>query len=83
MKDWFLEDVAEQAEQKGFRPGKRQCIGFKIPRVFKQSADMPENMYVADLSDFVPLMGDLHRQINNVPDGGKVRIKIQPGPERL
>lgn len=82
VKDWFLEDLAERAQQKGCTPGKGQCIGYKIPCVFKESADMPDNMYVADLYELVSFMGDVHRQINDVPDGEKMRHKVQSNPEQ-
>jgi hypothetical protein len=77
---WFLEDLAEGAERKGCSPGKRQCIGGKIPFVFAQSANAPDNLYVADLYEYVSFMGDLHCQMKNVPDGGQVRIRVQPPP---
>ncbi|HET6178726.1 MAG TPA: hypothetical protein VFE61_17495 [Candidatus Sulfotelmatobacter sp.] len=80
-RDWFLENDTEQAERRGYRPGKGRCIGNKIPRVFAESADVAENLYVADLDEYVSFMGDLHQQISDVPNGGKVRIKIQPKPE--
>ena len=82
-RDWFLENDAEQAERRGYRPGKGQCIGSKIPWVFQESADVAENLYVANLYEYVSFMGDLHQQITDVPNGGKVRIKIQPRPEGL
>lgn len=81
MKDWFLADLAVQAQERGYSPGKGQCVGYKIPCVFKESADIPDNMYVADLYEFVSFMGDVHRQISDQPDGGQVRMKIQPSPE--
>jgi len=79
--DWFLQRLAEQASQKGCSPKKGQCVGYKIPTVFKESANVPDNAYVADLYEFVSFMGDLHHQINDVPDGGQIRLKIQPRPE--
>ena len=81
-RDWFLEELAEQAQQKGCSPGKGQCVGGKIPFVFKESTNRPDNMYVADLYEYVSFMGDLHRQIRDVQDGGKVRIRVQPSPDR-
>lgn len=81
-REWFLEDLARQAEERGFRPGKGQCVGYKIPAVFKESAGAPDNLYVADLYEFVSLMGDLHGQMSDVPDGGKVRINVQRKPNQ-
>ena len=78
--DWFVEEFTKQAEERGCRPGKGQCVGGKIPFVFAQSADAPDNMYVANLYEYVAFMGDLHGQIADVPDGGQVRLKIQPRP---
>ncbi|MGA8430126.1 MAG: hypothetical protein WB729_09915 [Candidatus Sulfotelmatobacter sp.] len=79
-RDWFLEERSEQAARKGCSPRKGQCVGGKIPIVFAQSASMPDNMYVADLYEYVSFMGDLHHQMKNIPDGGQVRIKVQPRP---
>jgi len=81
-KDWFLEERAELAERKGCSPGKGQCVGGKTPFVFKESANMPDNMYVADLYEYVSSMGDLHSQMKDVPDGAQVRINIQPRPDQ-
>ncbi len=81
-KEWFLIDEAEWAERKGYNPGRGQCVGSKIPWIFKESARMPDNLYVADLYEYVSFMGDLHSQINDVPDGGQVRIKLEPRPDR-
>ena len=79
--EWFLEGLAERAGQKGCGPKKGQCVGYKIPPVFKESANVPDNAYVADLYEFVSFMGDLHHQISDVPDGGQVRLRVQPRPE--
>src|ERR1051326_799256 len=79
-KRWFLEELAERAEQKRFRPGRGQCVGYRIPSVFKESSNAVENMYVADLYEYVSFMGDIHRQIRDVPDGGNVRIRIEGDP---
>jgi hypothetical protein len=79
-RDWFLEELAKQAERSGCSPGKGQCVGGKVPFVFAQSANAPDNLYVADLYEYVSFMGDLHRQMKDVPDGGQTRIIVQPHP---
>jgi hypothetical protein len=81
-RDWFLQELAEKAERKGCSPGKGHCVGSKIPWVFKQSADLPDNMYVADLYEYVSFMGELHGQMKDVPDGGQIRIRVQPRPDK-
>ena len=78
MERWFLLQKTERANQLGFYPGKGQCLGGKIPWVFQESGDFAQNLYVAELYEYVSFMGDLHRQISEVPDGGKVQLKIQP-----
>jgi hypothetical protein len=43
----------------------------------------PTNAYVADLYEqvsFLGDLGDLHQQIADVPNGGKVRLKISQPP---
>ena len=83
QKEWLLIDDARTAAEEGHSPVKGQCIGAKIPWIFKESADAKGNLYVADLFEFVSFMGDLHKQVSDVPDGGQVRIKVQPNPKEL
>lgn len=77
---WFAElQLAAFAEQ-GLKPNDLQCIGFKTPVVFAESANVPNNAYVADLYEQVSFLGDLHRQIADTPNGGKVRLKVSRPP---
>ena len=38
---------------------------------------MLDNVYVADLYEYVSFMGDLHEQLKDVPDGRQVRLRVQ------
>ena len=77
---WFAElQLAAFAEQ-GLKPNDLQCIGFKTPLVFAESANVPNNAYVADLYEQVSFLGDLHRQIADSPNGGKVTLKVSRPP---
>jgi hypothetical protein len=78
QRDWFLGDLVRQAAQKGCTPGKGECVGYKIPAVFKESANAPNNVYVADLYEFVSFMGYVHRQMKDAPEGSKIRLKVVP-----
>ncbi len=57
-----------------------QCIGFKMPIVFAESANVPNNAYVTDLYEQVSFLGDLHRQIADTSNGAKVRLKVGQPP---
>jgi hypothetical protein len=78
QQEWFLVGDAEKAKQKGYSPGKGQCVGGKIPWVFRESAGVVDNLCVIDLYQYVSFMGDVHHQMRGVADGDKVRIKIVP-----
>lgn len=55
------------------QPGK--CYGLKIQEVTGGSFDV-DNIYIATIAEYVSFMGDFHCQIKDVPDGGKIQIKI-------
>jgi len=77
---WFAEHQLEAFAARGLKPNDLQCIGFKTPVVFAESANVPNNAYVADLYEQVSFLGDLHRQIADVPNGGKIRLKVGQPP---
>ena len=77
---WFAEEQLAACAERGLTPNDLQCIGFKTPVVFAESRSVPDNAYVADLYEQVSFLGDLHQQIADVPNGGKVRLKIGQPP---
>jgi hypothetical protein len=77
---WFAEQQLEAFAARGLKPNDLQCIGFKVPVVFAESGEVPNNAYVADLYEHVSFLGDLHRQIADTPDGAKVRLKVGQPP---
>ena len=77
---WFAEQQLAALAERGLKPNDLQCIGFKTPVVFAESRNVPDNAYVADLYEQVSFLGDLHRQIADVPDCGRVRLKVGQPP---
>jgi hypothetical protein len=77
---WFAERQLAAFAERGMKPNDQQCIGFKTPVVFAESRSVPDNAYVADLYEQVAFLGDLHRQIADVPNGGKVSLKVGQPP---
>jgi len=62
---------------KGLVPNEGQCIGFDPPLVFAGKARKP---YLVDIYEHVSFLGNLNKQIADVPDGGKVRLTVGPPP---
>ncbi len=79
-KKWFCEDVAVALNEQGFDPAKGKCIGYKTPIVFAEGTGHASNVYIADLYEYVWFLGDLHFQMKDVPDGGKVRLVVDRKP---
>jgi hypothetical protein len=79
---WLAEQQLEAFAERGLKPNDLQCIGFKVPVVFAESANVPNNAYVADLYEQVSFLGDLHRQILDDPNGAQVRLKVGQPPAR-
>lgn len=74
--EWFREAAEQSASARGLKPTATQCIGFSVPLIFAESgsADTP---YIADLYEHVSFLGDINRQISNLPDGAKVRLHVK------
>ena len=79
---WFAEQKLAAFAERGLKPNDLQCIGFKTPVVFAESANVANNAYVADLYEQVSFLGDLHGQIADVPNGGKIRLRIGQPPDK-
>jgi hypothetical protein len=78
--EWFAESEVSAAAARGLKPSTLQCIGFKTPVVFEESASVPDNAYVADLYECVSFLGDLSHQLADVPDGSRVKLIVGPKP---
>jgi hypothetical protein len=77
---WFAEQRLAAFEVRGLEPNDLQCIAFKTPVVFAESRSVPDNAHLADLYEQVSFLGDLHRQIADVPNGAKIRLRIGQPP---
>jgi hypothetical protein len=72
---WFAESNELAAMKRGLRPNQDQCIAFKIPIIFAEGAG-PDNAYVGSLYEQVSFLGDLNRQLSQLPDGAKVQLRV-------
>ncbi|HEY0796989.1 MAG TPA: hypothetical protein VGD64_14545 [Acidisarcina sp.] len=78
LEEWLAGTDTKAAAERGLRPNLTECIGFKIPLVFSESGNVPDNAYLADLYEHVSFLGDLHRQISKTPNGAKVTLRTKP-----
>jgi hypothetical protein len=74
--EWFAERDELAAAAGGLKPSPDQCIAFKTPILFAEGG-APNNAYVGSLYEQVALLGDLNRQISQLPDGSKVQLRLQ------
>jgi hypothetical protein len=74
--EWFAERDELAAAAGGLNPGPEQCIAFKTPILFAEGG-APNNTYVGSLYEQVAFLGDLNRQISQLPDGSKVQLRLQ------
>lgn len=73
---WFSEADEQTAGARALKPNATQCIGYSVPLVFAESGS-PDTPYVVDLYEHVSFLGDLNRQIKDLPDGAKVRLRVK------
>jgi hypothetical protein len=74
--EWFAERDELAAAAGGLNPGPEECIAFKTPILFAEGG-APNNAYVGSLYEQVAFLGDLHRQIAELPEGTKVQFRFQ------
>ena len=74
--EWFAESDELAAMERSLRPNLEQCVAFKTPIMFAE-AGTPNNAYVGSLYEQVSFLGDLNRQISEIPEGSKVQLRVQ------
>ena len=65
----------EKMRREGLELAEGQCVGFKQPVVLGGGYTR-SNAYAVEACECVSWLGDLHRQINDLPDGAKIKLNI-------
>lgn len=71
QENWFLTDMLTKIEHAGLILGNGQCFGFKVPLRLGGEMDL-SNIEVSSVSVYVSIMGQIHRQLKDVPPGAKI-----------
>jgi hypothetical protein len=78
--NWFAESDEVAAAAKGLKPNANQCIGFAVPLVLRTTSTSSNSTYIADLYEYVSFLGDINKQLADLPDGTEVRLVIGTKP---
>jgi hypothetical protein len=74
---WFIPQLVGDLMMRGVRLARGQCYSYKIPPVLGGSI-APDNFAPTDLSVHFSILGQIHRQVKNLPPGTKISdIKIE------
>ena len=74
--EWFLPPLVERLHAAGKRPAVGECYGFTILPVFAEGRYDTDNMFVVPVREQFVGIEDIHRQLNDLPEGAAVQIKV-------
>jgi len=75
--DWDMQRLVDIAEAKLGRQGSDRCFYFVLPPVIG-GAYAADNMATLTREELVRLSGDLARQVDRLPDGTVVKLRVRP-----
>jgi Domain of unknown function (DUF1851) len=70
--EWFKPQLLGDLLTKGIRLGRGQCYSYKIPPTFGGRME-PSNFEPVDLPVHFGILGQIQRQVRNLPEGTRVR----------
>ena len=76
--DWFQIGLVDALVEAGKNLEPAQCFGFKLLPVLGGEY-APANVYAASIEEYWAYCGDLHEQVEGLPDGTEIEIDV---PER-
>jgi hypothetical protein len=74
--EWFLPPLVGRLHAVGKKPREGECFGFKILPVFVEGKYDTENMIVLPVKEQFIGMAEVHRQLNDLPDGASVQVRV-------
>jgi hypothetical protein len=78
VNEWFLPAFVSELRAAGRRPDERHCYGLTVLPIFQGGTYTADNVFVCPINEWFSHTGSVHRQVSDVPDGGRVRLIIRP-----
>lgn len=73
--EWLLVSLVEKLRKAGISLSSGQCYGFKLPPVLGGEY-VRENVAVKSTVEYLQFCAEVHKQIEDVPDGTPVTIQV-------
>ena len=80
LEEWLMVGLVDELREAGTVAQAGQCHGFKLLPVLGGEYDA-ENVYTGPLEAYWGACGDVHRQIDELPDGASIEIEIPDPPD--
>jgi hypothetical protein len=77
VEEWFLPSLVESLQDAGKNATVGQCYAFTVLPVFAEGKYEPRNMIVVPIREQFVGVADIHRQLNAIPDGAAVHVKVE------
>ncbi len=71
--EWFLVGLVEKIKEHGLELTEKHLYGYKKLPILGGEYE-PENFELTDIEVYFELSGQIHKQINDLPDGTKIKI---------
>jgi hypothetical protein len=75
LKDWTMRELVERARATLGMPDAKRCYCLKLPATLGGVYAL-ENIGTIDRAELISFSGHIAKQINDLPDGAQIRLKL-------
>jgi Domain of unknown function (DUF1851) len=78
VEEWFLPALIKELHECGKHLSPGRCYTFAILPIFAEGRYEPSNLNAVPAREHFALTGDVHRQLQSLQDGAKVKLSVVP-----
>jgi hypothetical protein len=82
--EWFIPNLVGDLLSSGKKLGPRECFSYQVPPILSGEID-PDNFEPTDLSVHFSVLGQIHEQVKDLPEGapiGEIKIRDARSPKK-